>query len=528
MKIAKKTIINPTQNEDLIASLQNSIAEKNQSILKKDQRIQNLEHQLHLFRTAKFGRKSEKFIPESQGDLFDEAEEEIKDSENDSAEETITYTRKKNKTGRKALSKSLPYIENIHDLTTEEKQCACGCELSHIIDEISEKLDILPQVTFRVVNIRKKYACKSCEQTIKTAAMPKSVIEKSIATPGLLAAIIDSKFNRHLPLYRQEQIFSDMGSPITRGTMGKWLIKISEHLSPLIKLMHDKILNHPVAFADETPLKVLKDENGKKRSKSYIWLFIGGDPNKRCFIYQYQPTRRDKVAADFFDGFQGYIHADCYSAYVNIEKQKNIWHAACNAHARRKFTEVITPKNKKGIAHQILTLYSKLYTIEKELKEKQASVDEVYNTRQTKSKALLLKLKDLLDDAILKVLPKSPLGKAIRYTIKHWPALIRYLDDGRLEIDNNRSERAIKPFVIGRKNWLFHGNHKGAEAGAMFYSLIETCKANKVDVFAYFKFMLAHIKQCKTADELEKLLPFNVDISDLIKQRVIPKLNLPV
>jgi transposase len=249
------------ENARLLALL----GQKEETILQQKTSIQTLQHQLHLFRTARFGRKTEKgVVPEQLSLQFDDAEPTVEeDTAPESAEttETITYTRNKKGTGRKALPKSLPFIQNIHDLSDDEKQCACGCALTHIGDELSEQLDVVPQMTFRVVNIRKKYACKGCEETIRLAKLPKQPIDKAMAAPGLLAAIIDTKFNRHMPLYRQEAMFGEANISITRGTLSNWMIKSANLLTPLVKLMEADIHNYDIAYADETPLQVLKEKD---------------------------------------------------------------------------------------------------------------------------------------------------------------------------------------------------------------------------------------------------------------------------
>ena len=509
----------------LVGQQENTIKQQESSIL-------NLQHQLHLFRTARFGRKTEKFVNEQQLPLpiFDEAgliaETEIPAVEA-STKETITYTRNKKGTGRKPLPQSLPYIENVYDLTEDEKQCPCGCALTHIHNEITERLDVVPQMTFRVVNIRKKYACKTCEETIKLAKLPKQVIEQSIATPGLLAAVIDHKFNRHTPLYRQEAMFGEAGIPLTRGTLSNWLIKSADLLKPLVKLLVDELLNYDIAYADETPLQVLKEKGRLATQKSYMWLFIGGPPNKRACVYEYHPSRSHQIPFDFFADFKGYLHADCYKAYVVLGELKDIHHVACWAHARRYFMDVIKISNKKGLAHQIVQLISKLYALEKDCKEKNTAPELIYSRRQKEAKPILDQIKTLLDDAQLKVPPKSPLGKAVFYALTHWQALNVYLADGRCEIDNNRSERAIKPFVIGRKNWLFHGNDVGAHAGSILYSLIETCKQHEIEVFSWLKYVLSNIHEAQTVEQLEKLLPYNIDRNLLSDMRSLPALIIP-
>ncbi len=330
--------------------------------------IKDLQHRLHILLTAKFGSKTEKGIVDPVADQFDEAEltpestdDELDVPDADEETETITYTRTKNKTGRKPLPKSLPYIEKLYDLSDSEKQCPCGCTLTHIKDEITEQLDVVPQMTFRVVHIRKQYACKNCEETISLAKLPKQPIDKSIAAPGLLAVIIDSKFNRHMPLYRQEAMFAEANISVTRGTLSSWLIKSATLLTPLVKLMEADIQNYDIAYADETPLQVLKEKDRLAKQKSYVWLFIGGAADKRAFVYQYHTTRSHQIPFDFFADFKGYLHADCYKAYIQLGQQEHIEHVACWAHARRYFVDVARASKKAGLAHQFIKLIGKLY-----------------------------------------------------------------------------------------------------------------------------------------------------------------------
>ena len=491
--------------------------------------IDALKHQLDLFRHARFGRKSEKgAVPEQLCIQFDEAVPVVEPEVQEEADtETVTYTRKKKKPGRKPLPKSLPYLEKIHDLSEKEKQCPCGCTMSHISDEVTEQLDVVPQMTFRTVHIRKKYACKSCEETIRLAALPKQPIDKAIATPGLLAAVINSKFNCHMPLYRQEAMFQAAGISLTRGTLSNWLIKSADLLKPLVKLMIADIHDYDIAWADETPLQVLKEKGQKVSKKSTMWLFMGGPPEKRAVVYQYHPSRSHQIPFEFFSDFKGYLHADCYKAYVTMGKLEHIHHIACWAHARRYFVDVAKTAKKEGLTHRIVAIIGKLYQIERELKEKNATPTQVFMTRIRLARPILCQLKALFDESLPKVPPQSPIAQALTYALTHWASLNHYLYDGRLEIDNNRAERAIKPFVIGRKNWLFHGNDIGANAGSILFSLIETCKQHQIDVFSWFKYVLANVHQAKTMEELEKLLPYNIDKSLLNDMRSIPVLIFP-
>ena len=348
-----------------------------------------------------------------------------------------------------------------------------------------------------------------------------------LAAPGLLAAVIDAKFNRHMPLYRQEAMFTEANISITRGTLSNWMIKSANLLTPLVKLMIADIHNYDIAYADETPLQVLKEKDRLATQKSYMWLFIGGPPDKRAFVYQYHTTRSHQIPFDFFADFKGWLHADCYKAYIALGQLEHIQHVACWAHARRYFVDVAKLSKKEGLAHQIIKLIGKLYQLERDLKDETASKGMIFKRRQQVAVPVLAQIKTLLDEAQYKVAPKSPLATAVFYSLNHWQSLNTYLQDGRLDIDNNTSERAIKPFVIGRKNWLFHGNDLGAQAGSILFSLIETCKQNKVDVFSWLKYVLANIHHAQTVEKLEKLLPYNIDPLLLTDMRSIPELSMP-
>lgn len=516
---------------NLIEELILLVSKQQKELASLNSKVETLEHQLFLFRNARFGRKSEKDAESGQLSLqFDEADDTQVEPEviETPESETITYTRPKKAKGRQKLPASLPYVEKVYDIPESLKSCACGCSMTEIGEERSEQIDIVPQMAFRVVHVRKKYACKKCEENIQVAKAPIQPIPQSVASAGMLAHVIDGKFNRHMPLYRQEDIFNRAGLSVTRATLSHWVIKSAALLNPLVKLMTDIIHNYDIAWADETPLQVLKDKDKKSQSKSYMWLFIGGPPEQRSFIYHYHATRATQVAMDFFEDFKGYLHADCYNAYTTLGKQVGIYHVACMAHARRYFMDIVRQtKKQKGLAFQVVELIGKLYHLEKLLKEANANPDEIKLKREDKARPIFLQIKKLLDDNLTKVPPQSPLGKAVAYMLSHWQALNHYLLDGRLEIDNNRSERSIKPFVIGRKNWLFHGNDKGARAGATLYSLIETCKAHQVDIFAWLKHALTYMHQADTLEKMEALLPFNVKPEDLEAARAIPELIYP-
>lgn len=500
----------------LIDSQEKIIDSKKKIIDAKEKLIESLEYRLSLALQARYASRTEKPSLEfKQPDLFDEAQpitepaqQEIEEAEMEIS--IASYQRKKR--GRRALPSHLPRIQHIHDFSEAEKICnCCGKELIKIGEEKSEQLEIIPAKMQVIENIRFKYACNHCEETIKTAPLPLQVIPKSIATPGLLAHVLVSKYCDHLPLYRQESILKRIGVDLPRMTLCHWVMACAELLSPLVKLMREHIIDYDVSHADETPVQVLKEEGRTAQQKSYMWLYVGGSPQKRSLVYEYQPTRSGKSAEDFLKGFKGYLHVDGYSGYDRLFVSNNIIAVGCMAHARRKFYQLAKINKKDGLSVWAVNHMAKLYLIEAQSKIHCLTPEAIKAVRQEKSKPLLDEFKVWLDEHIGKVPPQSPLAKAISYTLNQWSHLVRYIDDGRLEIDNNRAERAIKPFAVGRKNWLFMGNANGAQASAIIFSLVETCKAHDIEPYAYFKYVLSVIRRCKTDEEFEKLLPFNCD-----------------
>ena len=495
---------NTTQSaEEIIARLQ-------AQLLEKDQRIQTLQHQLHQALSARFGRKSEQQDSRQLDLQFDEALLTPDTMAIRDADESIhvpAHTRKK--AGRKPLPADLPRVEVVYDIAEEDKTCACGHVLSHISNETSEQLEYIPAQVQVIVNVRKKYACKTCESTLKVAPLPAQILPKSIATPSLLAHIAISKYDDHLPLYRQEEILQRHHIDIARNTLGDWMIRVGEQVTPLIKLLHHDMLEYDVAFADETPLQVLKQPGKTAKQKSYMWVFNGGAPQRQSVIYHYAPSRASEVPLRFFEDYRGYLHADGYAGYLPLVATGRIKIVACFAHLRRKFYAITQSTQTEGLAHRAMRWITQLYGLEKRAREENASPELIKVLRQEKARPIIEEMQQWLQTHALKVPPKSPIGDAIHYALKQWPHFLHYLEDGRLEIDNNRSERAVKPFVIGRKNWLFAGNHQGAIAGANLLSLIETAKIHGLNPYHYLRYIFTHLPRAKTLEQLEALLPYH-------------------
>lgn len=481
-------------------------------VSQQSQQIDALTEIVRILRHRQFGNKSEKSSTEQLG-IFNEAELPKNVDVIEEAEQEIqiaAHIRKKTP-GRKPLPAYLPREQRIHDLPENEKTCACGHELTHIKDETSEQLEIIPAKVYVIEHVRKKYACRHCEETIKTSPMPTQPIPRSIAAPGLLSHVLVSKYQDHLPLHRQEQMLRRIGIDIPRSTLCLWVIRSAELLKPMMDIIQRQIMQYDVAYSDETTVQVLKDPNKCAANKKYMWIFAGGSPDKFAFYYQYHHSRAHDVAAEFFDGYKGYIHCDGFPGYDTLAaKSPHITLSGCMYHARRKFVEITkVVKSKEGVAHDVVRYIATLAKIEEDIKE--LSDMDKHTIRLEKAKPVLDALHAYLTAMYPRIPPKSPLGQAVSYTLNQWPKLIIYLRDGRLENNNNRTERAIKPFAIGRKGWLFSDSVSGANASATIFSLVETCKHHDIEPYDWFRYALQQVPLCKTETEVEALLPFNID-----------------
>jgi transposase len=498
--------------------LKEKLQEKNTAIQTKTQHISQLQEYIVLLKQGRFGSSSERFVDTLlQGCLFNEAELEVtqakqttEEEANDKVTVVASHSRKKQTGTRKPLPEFLPRKQVIHDLNEADKQCACGCTLQAIGEVKTEQLEIIPAQLFVIEHIQKKYACKGCEQTVKTAKKPKQPIPKSMAGPGLLAHILSEKFEFHLPLYRQEQRLQRIGIDIPRTTLSQWVIKCAKLLQPLANLLEDEILNHDVAYADETTIQVLKEPNKKAQSKSYLWLYSGGPPERFVHVCHYHPGRQHSHAIEFFDGVKGYLHCDGYQAYDRLsEINPNIKQVGCWFHVRRKFVEAAKVGKKARHAQWFVKQIQVLAMIERRCTDQQLTSEKRQQAREEQAKPVIEAIKSKL----LELKPITPatgrLGLAINYALSQWSKLETYLGDGRLEMSNNRSERAIKSFAVGRKNWLFATSVDGAKSSAVIFSLIETCKAHQINPARWLHYALAKLPACDTVESFEALLPFN-------------------
>ena len=475
-------------------------------------KIIQLQEQNALLIQRLFGRKSEQSVDADSPQLamFNEAESLAELAATDVADEVQEVVAPIKRRGkRQPLPAELPRVEILHELPEHELTCACGCRKHAIGEETSEQLEIVPMQIRVLKHIRKVYGCRGCEAAPVTADKPAQLIEKSLASSSVLAMLLTAKYVDGLPLYRFENVLARHGIELSRQTLARWVIQCGEQLQPLMNLLHDRLLESPVVHCDETRVQVLKEPGRDPTTQSWMWVRAGGPPEQPVVLFDYSSSRAQEIPLRLLEGYCGYLMTDDYAGYNAVAAQAGIERLACWAHARRKFVEAqkVQPKGKTGRADVALNLINKLYGIERELKD--ADDNQRLIGRQRHSEALLAQLKSWLDKTQPQVTAHNALGKAVNYLASNWRRLVRYTEGGHLPIDNNRAENAIRPFVIGRKNWLFSDTPKGATASAQIYSLIETAKANSQEPYAWLRHVLERLPTANSLEDYEALLPWN-------------------
>lgn len=474
-----------------------------------------------------FARKTEKKKalkdPPGQLFLFNEAECNADSEKEEKDDEVITVAaHKRNRGHRRPLPEALPRKIVTIDIPEEDKVCGCGANLKVMREETSEKLCIIPRQIYIEVTCRPLYACPHCEgtetdgTTVKIAPMPPQLITHGIASPELVATVIYDKFSNHLPLYRQSNIFSKVGIDLTRATLSRWIILAAKKCQPLYARLFDEVVSGHVMHMDETRLQVLNEEGRANESLSTMWVMCGGEGRKVRFFH-YDQSHGANVAEKLLKNFYGYLMTDGLKVYDKVGEREGLVHVSCLVHMRRRFADVVKMAGKKrgkGLSDEILDFISKLYRKEKILREQldngKLSKEEFIEARKIEHIPILDKIKSLLDENVSLVPPKSALGDAITYALKYWNRMVRYLDCAELPPDNNIAENAIRPVAVGRKNWLFAGSPRGANASTLFYTLIECAKANSLNEYEYLIHVLRNIASADTPEKIDTLLPWNV------------------
>ncbi len=453
----------------------------------------------------RFGSSSESLDSSTQVVLFDHilVDTALEDrAAEDAKKPAAVPPRAKGQAVRQALPAKLPRIEHRHEL--QETHCACGQALKRIGEEVSEQLDCVPAQFFVLRHIRGKYACACC-QTIAAAPMPAQMIDKGIPAPGLLAQVAVAKHDDHLPLYRQEEIYARSGVHIARSSMAQWIGICGVRLKPLADALQAFILSHAVVHADETSVSLLAPGRGKTK-KAYVWVYRTTNfVAQRAVLFDFCASRGGEHPQRVLQEFKGTLVSDDFSGYHKLQSQGAITGALCMAHARRKLFEA-HKLNGSQIAGEAVTLIAKLYEIEREARELDPQARLLL--RQSRAKPIADALHTWLI-AQRQALAKADItAKAIDYSLSNWRGLTRYLDDGNVPIDNNAAENAIRPLVVGRKNWLFVGSQQAGERAAAMLSLIESAKLNGHDPWAYLKDVFERLPTLKNSD-LKSLLPHN-------------------
>ncbi|NRZ28026.1 transposase [Clostridium beijerinckii] len=514
------------------------ISKMEEQIQSKDKEIDNLKKELAFLKGQLlnknrkiFGQSSEQ-VDSRQISLFNDAEKNSDLKIEEPTIEEITYKRKKSSShsGKKDNLSGLDRVIIEHKINDSEAVCdKCGNNLVVIGKKSKEILKYKPAELYIEEHISYTYACKNCEAdadkvNIISAKIPNTFLYKSMASNELLAHVVSMKYQYAMPLYRMESYFKMMDVNLSRQTLSNWIISCATELKPVFNYMKEDLLKRNYIHADETYLKVI-EENGKdSNSKRFMWLYRSGGIENPVILYDYQKTRSGSCAEEFLEGFSGYLQTDGYDGY---NKVKNIKRLYCMAHIRRKFFEIISSLSpealKQSHALEGFNYCEQLYEIEKELREQYMGSDDYYADRHIirlkKSDPILKKFQEYVDSEIVDALPKSPLGKALAYAQKLLPYMRTFLTNGCLEIDNNAAERAIKPFVIGRKNWMFSKTSKGASSSALLYSIIETAKANGLATEKYLVYLFEVLasSEIKERDILEKCMPWSENIPDQLR-----------
>lgn len=504
-----ETALENLSKEDLlkvISSRDQALAERNkkiESLFKdssaKDEKIDYLESQLAMYKRMQFGQKRERFEgdPNQTALPFEAAPVEV-EKQQEEIKEKIVYVRKRpNHKGRAKLPAHLP-VEQI-EIYPEGDLSEMVC----IGKEITEELECEPAKFYIKRYIRYKYAAKNGE-SVSIADLPERVIDKGIPGAGLLAMILTGKYQDHLPLYRQKQIFARENIQIASSTIEGWTKQALIKLEPLYEQLIFDTKAKGYLQVDETPIKVLDSDKKGAAHQGYYWVYHA--PLEGTVLFDYSPTRGGIAAVPMLGNFKGYLQTDGYAVYQKYAKKKEVIHLACWAHARREFERALD--NDKPRAEKALLMIQKLYAVERQVREEKLTPEQVKELRLDKALPVINELGIWIFKEIKNTLPKSRIGKAMAYAYARWDALSAYLYDGNLQIDNNQIENAIRPVALGRKNWLFAGSHEAAQRSAMIYSFFAICKKHEVNPFQWLKYTLENIMSINHKD-IKDLYPQN-------------------
>lgn len=503
-------LINQTDNDpqafiSLLHSQQQTITAQHLEIQSQSERIEELEQQLDWLKRQVFGRKSERFVLPGQAELF--ADEALDDTPPPQEQtEQISYERRKPK--RNPLPKDLPRERIELDVEQGDKICpCCDGQRRHIGEAITEELAFQPAKFWVREYVRFKYACPKCEEGgVVTAPMRPRPIPKGIFGPEVLAHLLVSKYEDHVPLHRQLKIFRRHGIELSESTVNDGVLQSAHVLSPLAEALKAHVLGASRLFTDDTPVTLKSNTRGESRQARF-WVYIRqGEDGPAATVFDFTTDRSRDGPVALLAGFEGYLQADAYAGYDGLYASGQIVEVGCWAHARRYFEKAAKLHKKSGRAHVALSHIGKLFMIEREIKA--LSQEQRFWRRRQRALPLLRTFKDWLDRQRVAVSTKSTFGEAVTYTLNQWDALVEYVNHGMLEISNNIAENAIRPVAVGRKNWLHIGSGRGGKAAAVVFSLVATCKQNAVNPWQWLAYVLEKLPTTDEAD-YPSLLPFH-------------------
>jgi transposase len=512
--------LDPEALKALVLAKHSESMEQHKQLTSNTQEIEHLKLVIEKYRRMIFGRKSEKLTGELEQLEFRLEELETAQAAEEAAQaaaeatqpsSTPTDSKRRSRPARKPLPEDLPreVVTHLPDHTC----CPdCGGALRQFGEDVSEQLERIP-ASFKVIrHVRPKFACAGCESVVEAPA-PARPIDRGLPGPGLLAHVLVSKYADHQPLYRQSQIYAREGVDLDRSTLAGWVGAASELLTPLVDQISKHVLAAAKIHADDTPVPVLAPGNGKTRT-GRLWTYVRDDrpaglKTAPAVWFAYSEDRKGEHPKRHLKDFKGALQADAYSGFHHLYGEGAIYEVACWAHTRRKFHDIHVAHASPATT-EALARIGALYGIEEQIRGKPA--DLRCSIRQTRAKPLLDDLRQWMEKTLRSLSTKSETAGAIRYALSHWRALTRYVDDGKLEIDNNSAERALRAIAIGRKNYLFMGADSGGQRAASLYSLIGTAKLNGLDPAFYLRAVLTTIAE-HPINRIEELLPWNIAAS---------------
>lgn len=512
---------------DDIDELKALVRQQTATITSLSAKLSWAEERVRAFELRYFGRASEKYSPEEakQHQLFDEAELHADDDAPPVSEKIEVPAHERHKRGRRPKADNLPVREVLHEMPAEGRACpCCGEARPEIGEERSAEYDLVPAHIVKIIHVRKKYGPCSCDafrgsgaSEVVAAPGPAKIVKGSDFSNRTIAFFMTAKYSDAIPFYRLERMLSRSGLLVSRAGLCKLAVSVGRSISGLIEFMNRDIAGSPVMLMDETTVQVLGAGAGPPGKKSYMWVAVGYRDGKPIYRFAYHQSRAGAFADELLKGFSGYLQTDGYAGYNHLEGRRELVRVGCFAHIRRKFVEAWETAGKTGISKQAIDLIARIYAVESDLRRKLESgkfdEEQFKAMRAVRMAPAFEELRVWIMAKAPAVAPQSKLGMAIAYAQKVFDRAVRFVDHPMLTPDTNLVENAIRPFVVGRKNWLFSGSPGGAHASAGLYSLIETAKVNGHEPYAYLCHLFESLPSCETDSEREALLPYRLDSS---------------